>query len=204
MALFEPEPGGPRNLRELYHWVFGQLGRIDIGGGGGGVPIGTCLKTELARISASDGSFSFSPLPADTYDRYIIQGTLRSNHTTTDGVRIYLNGDSTPGNYHYQNIWGNNGGTQGNDNPDAFVELTPGNDAVVGNEALIEIVIEKPNGPQRKVAMGKFALETVNGIMYTGHRGVQSDITAAINAILLSGTSGALTGTLVLYGEKTV
>jgi hypothetical protein len=169
---------------------------------------GHVIKEEIGRITdPGTGQFDFTGITSASYDRLIIQGSIKSTVAgVSDATRIFFNGDTNEANYFYQRIAGDSGlavGVEG-DGASRFAVVT-GSTAPAGNDTRVEMIIETPAGSQTKQATTKYSGRDGSADAFTGQNSTYHDtLTAAITSLLINSPTDNLTGTLILYGERTL
>jgi hypothetical protein len=177
---------------------------------GGGIPAGTVVKEEIDRKTATAGAYSFTGLDLSAYDRIFIKGYVDSDRAgqTIDGVGLYQNGDTNNANYFIQSIEGNNNTALGPETDNsAAVAVCGGADSTLDASGIVDITIENPSaatGTKLCISNTGVIRDTTNVII--GRRLLyHKTSTAAITQLDIASTNGAnLSGTIILYGEKTV
>jgi len=188
---------------------------IEIGGGGGG---GGGSETIVARkkIDSDTSGFpkatiSFSTID-QTYDRLIlkIKGIKSSEVGTSDVLRLAMNGDTTPSNYHYQLFYASNGATVVSANSTELRTMSiSGSDGTTPTDAFTsgEIVIENYTTSKLKMATNYFTTIRTNTDLQVGGGVLRSSITAAITSLDLTlavGPNFTAGCDVELWGEKEI
>ena len=178
------------------------------GGGGGGAASGDVVRTEIERITnATAGEFDFNSIPSG-YDRLIIKGYMRSDTADVqDSVEIFLNEDLTPSNYFRQFLTAINNIENTPEGTGCFIANIPAATAPASSYCDIVISIENyDSSAHRKMLISDFGSFRQTTELYMGKIAVTSAITAAVTRVRLRTDNHAtdqMTGTLILYGEKT-
>jgi hypothetical protein len=177
------------------------------GGGGGGSTVSRTTLTPIETIDNTGGAgdFDFNSIAAG-YDRLIIKGTLRGDVTAeAELVNIYLNDDTTDGNYHSQRNSVSNGVGVFTEGANPAGLIVTGASSPANQFATVKIEIESPNDANNKVVLSTYTMRENAGGMRVGTIGVTSSVTAALTRIRIQSDNDPtdeLFGTLTLYGEK--
>lgn len=157
--------------------------------------------------NATQGKYEFTSIPQG-YNRLIIEGFLRMSDdgsSSLEGDRIFLNGDTTDANYHYQILRVANGvSPQTNEASKPLIFKTSLNSAPSGSYSSVRVVIEEYTGSQIKIASGYSSAVLDSDSLQISHTTVRSSITDAVTSITIEHDEDpvqALLGTLRLYGE---
>lgn len=173
---------------------------------------GQVIRTEILRLAAPNAdaatTYEFTGIDSASYDRliavgYNIQSAAANN---TDVLFMYMNGDETATNYLVQQIGGNNGTAENNENDAPRIALVAGANAPRPSDFKVEI--RGPSLVQVPMATGYYNC-WVNAIgeQRVGTYGMTADagVAAAINSLKFAIDGGeALSGTIILYGERTL
>ena len=169
---------------------------------------GTVQKVEIDRITDPvSGEFDFTSLSLSSYDQVIISGTLASDRANTvDDVLVQINGDTTTTNYFYQRNLSREGSgldSEGNSN---FLSVCSAANAPANSESSVDITIKNPSATVPTTIVNTVgAYGSSNATAYVGTVCTNHNTAAAVTGIkLLSANAADLTGTLILYGEKTI
>jgi hypothetical protein len=177
------------------------------GGGGGGSTVSRTMLTPIETIdnTGAAGEFDFDSIAAG-YDRLIIKGNIRSDvSAASDGVYLFINGDTTVSNYYHQRIEGSNGATIDSEGATPSISATSGGTSPANDYTQISIEIENPGSGYQKTAVCTFGVRREAAVMHTGVRTVASAITAVIDQVQIqtdNDPTDQLLGILTLYGEK--
>lgn len=172
------------------------------------VAAGTVVTEEIDRIT-DPVSGEFDIAITTGYDRVILYGSIRSTAATTaDGVKVYLNEDTTDANYMWQAGYSENGNPVNTETlDDTRLHLCPGSSSPVGSHLEFNGVLQNPDGTNVKVFKNdgwyyREASRIVSGDMTTAWEAS----TAAVIRIRLrtdNHPTDTLTGTVIVYGERT-
>ena len=173
--------------------------------------IGNVQKFEIARITdPGAGGFVFAGYTPSEWDRLYIQGQVKSSAAATiDATEILFNGDATTANYFYQRLAGLNAGTSVPASATTrCATVTGATNAVANSITDVAIEIENPNSSFVKSAISHYRLMQTATAAESGSNATWNpSITVPLTAITIrtdNDPTDTLTGTLILYGEKTI
>jgi hypothetical protein len=170
---------------------------------------GAVSKVEIARITdPAGGDFDFTAISGE-FDRLIIEGELRGTVAATgESVFLTFNGDTVDTNYHYQTEGYNGGVSQEAEASNRRIGAVAAASSPTGSYHSVKIVIEGYAGTNLKRATSVFSGSRTAGTAETGRSTLVHDtLTSPITQLTVSTDNhptDTLTGTLILYGEKTL
>lgn len=154
--------------------------------------------------NATADEFDFDTPPTG-FRRWIIEGEVRSDESTDlTEMLIYLNADTTDGNYHHQAVLSGNGVNAAQEGASPDIGKIPGSTAPSGAYAHIRIVIEDPEGANLKCVSGSAHFVRSSTHLRLSFFFVGSSITAGLTRVRLRAVghpTNQMTGELTLYGE---
>ena len=165
-------------------------------------------------VALADVDFDLSTLPA-TYDRFIIEGYVRSTYTggKSDVCQLFFNEDLTVANYKKQNLYARSGVVTGNasDNAQICLVTTDYASAIPNNYATFKITMENPMAASfvKTATSSSHATEnTINGYeRIIATFGITSSVTDPITRIRMqtdNEPTDRLVGNFQIYGERQV
>jgi hypothetical protein len=154
--------------------------------------------------NATAGEFDFSSI-VGTYTNLRIKGYVQSDTTALDYLYVFLNADTTPGNYQSQNNIGNNNGTDVTEVASPRAMLINGTGQGVYN-TFIDILIPE----YASATLGKMIYTSGGGAyaansIWAGTNCIETAVTTAVTQVRVRTDNHAtdqLTGKLYLFGEK--
>jgi hypothetical protein len=166
---------------------------------------GMVVKEEIARLSGGTSTIDFTALNLSSYDRVWMTGMLGSSlASTASGLSVVLNAASAVNSWR-QSLEANDGSPANtNESADGNVIVVPGSDATQ-TTAPVSVWIEAPGVTGPKVLISEYGFRYASISGRVGFRMVASDVTAPITQITVTtGGADTLSGTLILYGERTI
>jgi hypothetical protein len=172
---------------------------------GGGLPAGTVITSELDRITDPvGGEFDFT-IPSG-YDRIYVEGRLRGTAAgTSDGIHWFANEEVTTTDYFSQQNWGFATTSFAPQENSPRCGYMPATTAPAGAFGWFRLQVEDPDGSALKDA------NTIHGAKWdastgqsSGQTNSRSPTAAPLTRLRIKGDIAGCTGTLILYGERTL
>lgn len=144
-----------------------------------------------------------------TFDRLYINGQIRTDRVASiDGVFIEFNGDTTPANYHWQRVRGQNGTSNTQEGNTAEAYTVSGANAIGNSFTAVESTIESyaTSPANTQVYSRSSGYGGANSATWT-NMVTQWNNSSAVTRVTLSSENGAnfVTGTEIeLFGEKEI
>ena len=169
---------------------------------------GMVVKEEINRITDPGVSgFDFTGLDLTGYDRLIVSGWLRSDIAgDLEGLYCHINGDTTEANYFRQEHAALNGANSSLDQDGISSGLFASGSASADRYSDVDLVINNPSGVSTKLMacsnrIYRSAANAIIGEWLVFHK---TD-TAPVTQLTFTGEQGgAMSGALILYGERTI
>lgn len=169
---------------------------------------GMVVKEEIGRdTDPVSGAFVFSGI-SGIYDRLILSCfNLRSAAAVgSDELYLYINGDKVVANYHSQELMGENGTVDSAERPTPQIGFTVGASASANSRSDIDVVLSGYSLPKMISARSTFSSYPGTDQARIGGFSIFNE--GAVGPItsleLTTFEVDILTGTAILYGERTI